>query len=93
MASSGTLIFAPIGQNIRSCVEITSAKVSIESTDFMMNFLTVLRKYAPNTVRGVATFFGEDAVIQCCQKLKVDFIVRAYQVREFIVELSEINLE
>uniref|UniRef100_A0A0K0DGY0 Serine/threonine-protein phosphatase n=1 Tax=Angiostrongylus cantonensis TaxID=6313 RepID=A0A0K0DGY0_ANGCA len=37
-------------------------------------------KYAPNTVRGVATFFGEDAVIQCCEKLKVDLIVRAHQM-------------
>ncbi|VDM57725.1 unnamed protein product [Angiostrongylus costaricensis] len=37
-------------------------------------------RYAPNTVRGVATFFGEDAVIQCCEKLKVDLIVRAHQM-------------
>ncbi|KAJ1360452.1 Serpentine type 7TM GPCR chemoreceptor Srt [Parelaphostrongylus tenuis] len=52
-----------------------------------------IQGYAPNTVRGVATFFGEDAVIQCCQKLKVDLIVRAHQVREFTVDLSKINLE
>ncbi|KAE9419939.1 hypothetical protein Angca_002378, partial [Angiostrongylus cantonensis] len=39
-----------------------------------------IQGYAPNTVRGVATFFGEDAVIQCCEKLKVDLIVRAHQM-------------
>ncbi|EPB69908.1 hypothetical protein ANCCEY_10999 [Ancylostoma ceylanicum] len=38
-----------------------------------------IQGYAPNTVRGVATFFGEDAVIQCCEKLRVDLIVRAHQ--------------
>ncbi|KHJ81680.1 hypothetical protein OESDEN_18632 [Oesophagostomum dentatum] len=39
-----------------------------------------IQGYAPNTVRGVATFFGEDAVIQCCEKLRVDLIVRAHQM-------------
>ncbi|KAJ1360605.1 hypothetical protein KIN20_019626 [Parelaphostrongylus tenuis] len=38
-----------------------------------------IQGYAPNTVRGVATFFGEDAVVHCCQKLKIDLIVRAHQ--------------
>ncbi|VDO62271.1 unnamed protein product [Haemonchus placei] len=39
-----------------------------------------IQGYAPNTVRGVATFFGEDTVIQCCEKLRVDLIVRAHQM-------------
>ncbi|KAK5965437.1 Serine/threonine-protein phosphatase [Trichostrongylus colubriformis] len=39
-----------------------------------------IQGYAPNTVRGVATFFGEDTVIQCCEKLHVDLIVRAHQM-------------
>uniref|UniRef100_A0AC34GS95 Serine/threonine specific protein phosphatases domain-containing protein n=1 Tax=Panagrolaimus sp. ES5 TaxID=591445 RepID=A0AC34GS95_9BILA len=39
-----------------------------------------LKGYVPNTVRGVSVYFGEDAVISVCEKLKIDLIVRAHQM-------------
>uniref|UniRef100_A0A914Q0S0 Serine/threonine-protein phosphatase n=1 Tax=Panagrolaimus davidi TaxID=227884 RepID=A0A914Q0S0_9BILA len=42
-----------------------------------------LKGYIPNVVRGVSVYFGEDAVVSVCEKLKVDLIVRAHQVSCF----------
>uniref|UniRef100_A0A914PWA2 Serine/threonine-protein phosphatase n=1 Tax=Panagrolaimus davidi TaxID=227884 RepID=A0A914PWA2_9BILA len=39
-----------------------------------------LKGYIPNVVRGVSVFFGEDAVVSVCEKLKVDLTVRAHQM-------------
>uniref|UniRef100_A0A914YWP2 Serine/threonine specific protein phosphatases domain-containing protein n=1 Tax=Panagrolaimus superbus TaxID=310955 RepID=A0A914YWP2_9BILA len=39
-----------------------------------------LKGFVPNTVRGVSVYFGEDAVISLCEKLKIDLIVRAHQM-------------
>ena len=41
-----------------------------------------LKGFVPNTLRGVSNFFGEDTVVEVCEKLKIDLIVRAHQVSQ-----------
>ncbi|KAI6178693.1 Serine/threonine-protein phosphatase [Aphelenchoides besseyi] len=36
--------------------------------------------YQPNTVRGVSVYFGEDAVMNACEKLRIMMIIRAHQL-------------
>lgn len=47
-----------------------------------------LTGFVSNIVRGISVCFGEDVVINTCQKLDLDMIVRAHQVRQ-CVEISE----
>lgn len=39
-----------------------------------------LKGFVPNYMRGISVFFGEDTVINICNKLKLEFIVRGHQV-------------
>ncbi|KAI6188515.1 Serine/threonine-protein phosphatase [Aphelenchoides besseyi] len=39
-----------------------------------------LSGYQPNAVRGVSVFFGEDTVINACNRMQLYFIVRAHQM-------------
>ncbi|KAI6215382.1 hypothetical protein M3Y94_00379200 [Aphelenchoides besseyi] len=39
-----------------------------------------LSGYQPNTVRGVSVYFGEDAVINACNRMHLYIIVRAHQM-------------
>lgn len=36
--------------------------------------------FAPNRLRGVSCYFGEDVVVQTCDRLGLDIVVRAHQV-------------
>lgn len=39
-----------------------------------------LKGYIPNSVRGVSVYFGEDTLLEACERLKIDLVVRAHQV-------------
>uniref|UniRef100_A0A915PS92 Serine/threonine-protein phosphatase n=1 Tax=Setaria digitata TaxID=48799 RepID=A0A915PS92_9BILA len=50
-----------------------------------------LKGFIKNSVRGAGYFFGEDAVIACCEQLHIDLIVRAHQVLNLIEYLDYQN--